>query len=117
MATINLGRVGLVQKGDWQAGVTYQMLDVVRYNGARYGCKVPSTTATPSDDTKWELWVSDGAVGPQGPAGVAGVAGSTGFIPNSLSSPYEIDSGTSGMAVGTIVVDSTLIVSGNLGII
>lgn len=78
MATINLGRVGLVQQGTWQSGVTYQMLDVVKYGSGIYACKAATTTAIPTDATKWELWVSDGADGAQGPQGVQGPAGAIG---------------------------------------
>lgn len=72
MATINLGRVGLVQKGTWQAGTTYQMLDVVKFNGTVFVCKVASTTAATTDTTKWDAWVSDGINGTNGIDGVAG---------------------------------------------
>jgi len=56
MPTTNLGRIGFVSKGAWAAG-TYKNLDVVRYSGALYICKVLTTTAVPTTATDWDLYV------------------------------------------------------------
>lgn len=42
-------------KGEYIAGTTYQMLDVVRYNNKIYFCKVQSTTSLPTNRTDWGL--------------------------------------------------------------
>lgn len=61
MPTLNLGRVGVVPKGNWVAG-TYKKLDVVRHNGAAWQCKaVSTTTQEPSDvASDWMKLVEDG---------------------------------------------------------
>ena len=98
MATINLGRVGLVQQGAWQSGVTYQMLDVVKYGSGIYACKVATTTAVPTDATKWELWVEDGAAGPQGAQGPAGPQGAQGSAGSQGLAGAKGTDGTNGVA-------------------
>lgn len=119
MAIINLGRVGLVQKSTWQSGVVYRMLDIVKYGSRIYVCKVITTTAVPTDTTQWEFWVEgvQGATGPAGPAGPAGPVGPTGFTSNVVSAPFTIPADFSSMFVGTVVIDSTLTIDGNLGVI
>lgn len=42
-------------KGEYIAGTTYQMLDVVRYNNKIYFCKVQSTTSLPTNRNDWGL--------------------------------------------------------------
>lgn len=57
MAVKNLGRVGLVLKGDWSDATTYVKLDVVAYDGNSWVAKRSNTNVTPdttnSDD--WQL--------------------------------------------------------------
>ena len=57
MAVQNLGRVGLVLKGDWSNATTYVKLDVVAYDGNSWVAKRSNTNVTPnttnSDD--WQL--------------------------------------------------------------
>lgn len=63
MPTLNLGRVGVVPRGNWVAG-TYKKLDVVRHNGAAWQCKAAlTTTQEPSDvASDWMKLVEDGVL-------------------------------------------------------
>lgn len=55
MAT-DLGKVGIVLKGDWSNSETYEVLDSVSYNGGLYIAKqaVPAGTA-PTNTTYWQV--------------------------------------------------------------
>jgi hypothetical protein len=57
MAVTNLGRVGLVLKGNWSSATNYVKLDVVAYDGNSWVAKRSNTNVTPnttnSDD--WQL--------------------------------------------------------------
>lgn len=79
MATTNLGRIGFVAKGNWAAG-TYKYLDMVRYSGAAYVCKVASTTLNPSNNSAWDLVVQDGVSG----AGTGDVVGPASAVANEI---------------------------------
>ena len=73
MATTNLGRIGFVAKGDYAAG-TYKYLDLVRYSGAAYVCKIASTTALPTDTSAWDLILQDtGALNSGSPTNITGI--------------------------------------------
>lgn len=52
--TTNLGRVGLVLKGDYNAQTAYVKLDVVSYQGSAYAAKGPTTGHVPTDKTYWQ---------------------------------------------------------------
>lgn len=54
------GRVAMIPKGDYDATVTYQILDVVRYNDASYVAKKSSTGILPTDTEYWMLMTQDG---------------------------------------------------------
>jgi hypothetical protein len=58
MATLNLGKIGIVNKGDYVAG-TYKKLEIVKLNGVVYICDVESTTNAPPH-SDWYALVSDG---------------------------------------------------------
>ena len=45
----NAGRILLMPKGDYSAGTTYTMLDIVNHSGASWVCKQACTGQTPSD--------------------------------------------------------------------
>ena len=55
MATINLGRVRPVYKGDYLAGTAYTNLDIVKYNGALYIALQSTTGNLPTDITYWAV--------------------------------------------------------------
>jgi len=58
MAT-DLGKVGIVMKGDWSNSATYEELDAVSYNNGLYIAKqaVPANTV-PTNTTYWQLAVN-----------------------------------------------------------
>lgn len=62
MTMVNLGRIGLVLKDQWNEVVTYKKLDVVRYQNATYICKAETTTALPTT-TDWQVQAIDGGIG------------------------------------------------------
>ncbi len=53
MATYNLGRVGLVTKGDYSGSTAYSALDVVTYNGIGYIAKMAVSGVAPTNTTYW----------------------------------------------------------------
>lgn len=57
MATVNLGRVGLVLKGDWDSATAYVPLDVVSHNGSSWAAKANSTNVEPTTEhsDSWQL--------------------------------------------------------------
>lgn len=60
MPTVNLGRIGFVNKGTWSNVTEYKVNDIVRYNGNTYACRVAHTGQTPptsGDNTYWQYWV------------------------------------------------------------
>lgn len=61
MSKVNLGRVGFVLKGDYDAKASYKKLDCVKYNLNSYGAKqdVPAGKL-PTDTTYW-MQLTDGA--------------------------------------------------------
>lgn len=65
MATTNLGRIAMVPKGNWVPGA-YRKLDVVRFDGASYLCKLDGTTLDPTNDIAWQILATDGPTGPTG---------------------------------------------------
>ena len=61
MATTNtLGKVVVTPKGEYDATITYEPLDIVSNNGSTYICLESCTGVTPgSNATKWMLLASD----------------------------------------------------------
>lgn len=60
MATTNLGKILIINKGAWNAEDSYLPLDIVSVNNftALYICKEANTGVDPtSDNTKWTLWI------------------------------------------------------------
>lgn len=57
MATINLGRVGFVQKGTYSGSTAYKVNDVVVYNNGVYACISPTTGNLPTNTSYWKLWL------------------------------------------------------------
>lgn len=60
--SVSAGRVLPIPKGAYVAGTTYQMLDVVSYNGNAYVAKRQNTNVTPTDGADWMLLVQGGGV-------------------------------------------------------
>lgn len=51
MDAVNLGRVGLLLRGEWLPDTSYVPLDVVSHDGASYAARLPSTNVEPSVET------------------------------------------------------------------
>lgn len=58
MATQNLGRVGLVLKGEWDSATSYTALDVVSHDGNAWAAKQNSTNVEPTTGNSdfWQLF-------------------------------------------------------------
>lgn len=58
MATVNLGRVGLVLKGEWDSATAYTALDVVSHDGNAWAAKQNSTNVEPTTGNSdfWQLF-------------------------------------------------------------
>lgn len=58
MATQNLGRVGLVLKGEWDSATAYTALDVVSHDGNAWAAKQNSTNVEPTTANSdfWQLF-------------------------------------------------------------
>lgn len=52
---ISAGRVLLMPKGDYDPTATYEMLDIVSYNGSSYIAKGTTTGNLPTNTTYWQL--------------------------------------------------------------
>lgn len=63
---INLGKVALTPKGEWNAATTYERLDVVSYQGSSYTVLKECIGQTPSEGEYYSLLASKGAKGEQG---------------------------------------------------
>lgn len=59
MATINLGRVGFVNKGAHNIATAYKVNDVVTYNSGTYACIQAHTGQLPTATAYWQNWVSN----------------------------------------------------------
>lgn len=66
MTSVNLGRIGFVNKGDFTDG-EHKLNDVVKFNGKIYACLMAHTSTsgdiTPNNTTYWQFWVENGADG------------------------------------------------------
>ena len=61
MATLNLGRVGFVNKGTYSDTTPYKINDVVTYNRGTYACIEANTGNLPTDIAYWQVWVENTA--------------------------------------------------------
>jgi hypothetical protein len=59
MANINLGRIGMVLKGEWNSSFTYNRLDVVAYGGGGYVSLVDDNNNKLPTDTAYWLQISE----------------------------------------------------------
>lgn len=53
---VNAGRILIMPKGDWNALTTYDMLDLVAYNGIAYLARQTNIGQNPSTDTAMTYW-------------------------------------------------------------
>ena len=68
----------VVWRGDWQAGSAYVPGDLVHYLGNVFINVQATSSSNPSESNSWELFASQGDVGPVGPQGPAGAQGPAG---------------------------------------
>lgn len=105
MAKQNLGRVAMVNRGEWQSGQTYNRLDIVAYNGSSYTpVNNNATSQPPSAD--WTLLAAKGDTGVQGPKGEQGPVGLQGPKGDTGIQGPKGDTGDTGKAatiqIGTV---------------
>ncbi|WP_099465559.1 hypothetical protein [Parabacteroides provencensis] len=84
MAGVDLGRVAYVPKGVYDAGVTYNRLDVVGYLGSSWVSLINNNIGnTPAEGANWSLVAQKGNTGDQGESiiGPTGETGEPGFSP------------------------------------
>ncbi|WP_099465189.1 hypothetical protein [Parabacteroides provencensis] len=84
MAGVDLGRVAYVPKGVYDAGVTYNRLDVVSYLGSSWVSLINNNIGnTPAEGANWSLVAQKGNTGDQGESiiGPTGETGEPGFSP------------------------------------
>lgn len=62
MPTINLGRVGFVQKGVHNLSTPYKVNDVVTYDGQVYACILANTGEALSNTTYWSPWITPSGI-------------------------------------------------------
>ena len=77
-STITLGKVQMIIKGTYDSTTTYDVLDIVEYEGSSYICKQACTGADITNTTYWQLLAEKGEQGEQGEQGVQGIQGETG---------------------------------------
>ena len=53
---VNAGRILIMPKGDWNSLTTYDMLDLVAYNGVAYLARQTNVGQNPSTDTSMTYW-------------------------------------------------------------
>lgn len=77
-ASIKLGRVSLVPRGEYDPVAQYVRLDMVRYGGSSYLVLRDVQGVTPTDGTDYVLVAEKGGSGDTGPAGPQGPKGEPG---------------------------------------
>lgn len=60
----DIGKILILPRGVYSSSDTYNILDVVRYNGKVWCCKDNNVSGVaPSESAYWTLWVEDGSSG------------------------------------------------------
>jgi hypothetical protein len=63
----NIGRILVMPKGRYLANATYEMLDMVSYNGKAWICRKPCTGVAPSEESEyWQIALEVTAEGIEG---------------------------------------------------
>ena len=75
MPTLNLGRVGFVNKGVWLISTAYKINDTVTYLGGTYACLIANTGQTPilGGTVYWQEWVANDVVHKSGAETIADI--------------------------------------------
>ena len=64
MATVNLGRIGFVNKGTYNGATAYKINDVVNYNNSVYASVQAGTGQIPTNTAYWKLWIDSALLAP-----------------------------------------------------
>ncbi len=93
---IQVGKVMLTPKGEYDASKNYVRLDVVTHKGSSYVCLADTTSEPPNDN--WQLLAEKGATGETGKTGNPGKNGQDGRPGQNGESAYQqaVDNGFSG---------------------
>lgn len=78
MTEIQLGKVMLTPKGEYDSTKTYTRLDAITYKGSSYVCLADTSDTPPT--ANWQLLADKGATGDVGPQGPKGDKGDTGPV-------------------------------------
>jgi hypothetical protein len=89
MATINLGKIKPLWRGDYSAGATYRPLDFVNYNNETYINILESTGNLPTNETYFEKVVQPDSI----------VHAPNSGLPNEAGTAYAYDVGQTGANV------------------
>jgi len=106
MPTLNLGRVGFVNKGTWLIGTAYKINDTVTYLGGTYAALQANTGQTPilGGTVYWQEWVANDVVHKSGDETIADVKTFT----SSPVIPTPADGDSSTKAASTAFVASAI---------
>ena len=75
------GKVACTPKGDWVNGTAYEVLDIVKHDGASWMSKVDNNSQEPSDTAlNWLQLAKDGVDGTDGTDGTNGIDGVDGSL-------------------------------------
>lgn len=94
---VNAGRILIMPKGDWNALTTYDMLDLVAYNGIAYLARQTNIGQNPSTDssmTYWQPFGSASAIATTSSPGLVMPDGETITIDNTGLINVNIDNNT-----------------------
>lgn len=63
MSTTVLGKVSMTPKGAWNAGTSYEPLDVVSYGGSAFLARRANSNVTPTEGADWQMIAEKATVG------------------------------------------------------
>lgn len=77
MTTKVLGKVAITPKGEYSNATTYQLLDLITYDGSSYLALKETTGNLPTNNEYWQLIAEKGQDGINGKDGTNGIDGKT----------------------------------------
>ena len=83
----------VIWQGTWDSATTYQVNDLVEYQGSSYIAIAVNSDTVPTNTSFWNLVAEEGAAGPTGPTGPAGPVGMNWTGPWSSSTAYAVGDG------------------------
>ena len=83
----------IIWQGTWDSATTYQVNDLVEYQGSSYIAIAVNSDTVPTNTSFWNLVAEEGAAGPTGPTGPAGPVGMNWTGPWSSSTAYAVGDG------------------------